>query len=109
MEVHCMTIRPLNDRVVVRPLGAETRTSGGIFLPDSAAEKPGQGEVIAVGPGSVLDNGETRPLTVKVGDRVLYGKYSGSQIKLDGEERLVIRESDILAVIEDTENLEKAA
>ena len=104
-----MTIRPLHDRVVVRPVEAETRTTGGIVIPDSAAEKSGQGEVVAVGPGAVMDNGEIRALTVKVGDRVLYGKYSGSEVKLEGEELLVIRESDILAVIEASAEVEKAA
>lgn len=104
-----MAIRPLHDRVVVRPVEAETRTTGGIVIPDSAAEKSGQGEVVAVGPGAVMDNGEIRALTVKVGDRVLYGKYSGSEVKLEGEELLVIRESDILAVIEASAEVEKAA
>ena len=104
-----MTIRPLHDRVVVRPVEAETKTSGGIVIPDSAAEKSGQGEVIAVGTGAVLENGEVRPLTVKVGDRVLYGKYSGSEVKLDGEELIVIKESEILAVIETSASMEKAA
>ena len=104
-----MTIRPLHDRVVVRPVEAETKTTGGIVIPDSAAEKSGQGEVIAVGAGAVLDNGKVRPLTVKVGDRVLYGKYSGSEVKLDGEELIVIKESEILAVIETSASMEKAA
>ena len=104
-----MTIRPLHDRVVLRPIEAETRSSGGILIPDSAAEKPVQGEVLAVGPGTLLENGQHRPLAVKAGDRVLYGKYSGTEVKLDGEELLVIRESDILAVIEDQTDLEKAA
>jgi chaperonin GroES len=104
-----MTIRPLHDRVVVRPVEAETRTSGGIVIPDSAAEKSGQGEVIAVGAGAVLENGEVRPLTVQVGDRVLYGKYSGSEVKVDGETLLVIKESEIFAVIDLTANMEKAA
>ncbi|MGE0623499.1 MAG: co-chaperone GroES [Pseudomonadales bacterium] len=104
-----MTIRPLHDRVVVRPVEAETKTSGGIVIPDSAAEKSGQGEVIAVGAGAVLENGEVRPLTVKVGDRVLYGKYSGSEVKLDGETLLVVKESEILAIIELTADMEKAA
>ncbi len=104
-----MTIRPLHDRVVVRPVEAETKTTGGIVIPDSAAEKSGQGEVIAVGGGTVLDNGEVRPLTVKVGDRVLYGKYSGSEVKVAGETLLVIKESEILAVIEASADMEKAA
>jgi len=104
-----MTIRPLHDRVVVRPVEAETKTTGGIVIPDSAAEKSGQGEVIAVGAGAVMDNGEVRPLTVKVGDRVLYGKYSGSEVKVNGETLLVVKESEILAVIEVSADMEKAA
>jgi chaperonin GroES len=104
-----MTIRPLYDRVVVRRIEAETRTGGGILIPDSASEKPGQGEVLAAGPGTVQDDGEIRPLTVKTGDRVLFGRYAGTEVKLDGEEVLIMRESDILAVIEDSANMEKAA
>lgn len=104
-----MAIRPLYDRVVVRRIESDTRTSGGIVIPDSAAEKPDQAEVIAVGPGALLDNGQLRPLTVRVGDRILLGKYAGSEIRLDGEDLLVVRESDILAVIEVQATLEKAA
>jgi len=104
-----MHIRPLYDRVVIRRLESETTTSGGIVIPDSASEKPNQGEVIAVGPGKLLDNGETRPLTVQVGDRVLFGKYTPSEINLDGEEVLVVNESDILAVIDQDNSMEKAA
>ncbi len=104
-----MHIRPLYDRVVIRRLESETTTSGGIVIPDSASEKPNQGEVIAVGPGKLLENGETRPLTVQVGDRVLFGKYTPSEINLDGEEVLVINESDILAVIDQDNTMEKAA
>ena len=104
-----MQIRPLRDRVVVRRLESETTTAGGIFIPDSASEKPNQGEVIAVGPGSVLDNGETRPLAVKVGDQVLFTKYASNEVKLDGEEVLVISESDILAVLVKDTKMEKAA
>ena len=96
-----MRIRPLYDRVVVRRVEAETTSKGGIVIPGSAAEKPSQGEVIAVGTGTILDNGDTRALAVTVGDRILFGKYSGSEFKLDGEEVLVMQESDILAVIED--------
>jgi len=88
---------------------AETKTTGGIVIPDSAAEKSGQGEVIAVGAGAVMDNGKIRPLTVKVGDRVLYGKYSGSEVKVNGETLLVVKESEILAVIEVSADMEKAA
>lgn len=104
-----MSLRPLHDRVVVRRVDAETTSSGGIIIPGTAAEKPNQGEVIAVGPGTVLDNGDTRPLTVSVGDRVLFSKYSPTELTLEGEELLVIRESDILAIIETTTSLEKAA
>ena len=95
-----MNIRPLYDRVVVRRTESETTTKGGIVIPDSATEKPNQGEVLAVGPGALLENGETVPLAVSVGDRVLFGKYAASELKIDGEEVLVIKESDILAVIE---------
>jgi chaperonin GroES len=103
-----MSIRPLQDRVVVRRLDTETTTAGGIVLPGSAAEKPNQGEVVAVGPGTRLDNGELNPVAVNVGDRILFGKYSPTEIKIDGEELLIIKESDIFAVI-DNEALEKAA
>lgn len=96
-----MSIRPLYDRVVVKPLEAETTTKGGIVLPGTAAEKPSQGEVIAVGPGAVLDNGDIRALTVKIGDRVLFGKYSGTELTIDGDDVLIVKESDILAVLED--------
>ena len=95
-----MKIRPLHDRVVVRRLEEETKTAGGIVLPGSAAEKPSQGEVIAIGNGKLLDNGDVRPLDVKVGDKVLFGQYSGSTVKVDGEELLVMKEDDIMAVIE---------
>ena len=104
-----MGIRPLHDRVVIRRLDAETTTKGGLIIPDSAAEKPSQGEIIAVGDGAVLNNGETRPLSVKVGDRILMGKYAGTEIKLNGEELVVLKESDILAVIETESAEEKAA
>ncbi len=96
-----MKIRPLHDRVVIRRTEEETTTPGGIVLPDTATEKPIQGEVIAVGNGRILDNGEVRPLDVKVGDKVLFGKYAGTEVKLDGEEFLVMREEDIMGVIED--------
>lgn len=104
-----MQIRPLYDRVVVRRLESETTTVGGIVIPDSASEKPNQGEVLAIGPGALLDNGKTRPLSVKVGERVLFSKYSPSEVKLNGEEVLVIKEADILAVIEHSKKMEKAA
>ena len=95
-----MNIRPLQDRVIVKRMEEETTSSGGIVLPDSATEKPIRGEVIAVGPGKTLDSGEKRPLEVKVGDTVLFGKYSGTEVKLDEEELLVMREEDIMGVIE---------
>ncbi len=95
-----MKIRPLNDRVVVRRLEEETKTAGGIVLPDSAAEKPSQGEVLAVGPGRTLDNGDVRALDVKVGDKVLFGQYAGSTVKVDSEELLVLSENEIFGVIE---------
>ena len=95
-----MNIRPLQDRVVIKRMEEETTSSGGIVLPDSATEKPIRGEVIAVGPGKTLDSGEKRPLEVKVGDTVLFGKYSGTEVKLDDEELLVMREEDIMGVIE---------
>jgi len=95
-----MNIQPLGDRVVVKPLEAENKTKGGIVLPDTAKEKPQEGKVVAVGKGKVLDNGTLQPLEVKVGDKVLYGKYSGNEISTkDGEELLIMREEDILAII----------
>ncbi len=96
-----MKVRPLADRVLVERLEGETQTKGGLFIPDSAKEKPQEGRVIAVGTGKVLDGGDVAPLTVKEGDRVLFGKYSGTEIKIDGEERLIIREDDILGIVED--------
>ncbi len=96
-----MNLRPLHDRVVVRRQEEEQTTPGGIVLPDSATEKPIRGEVIAIGNGKLLDNGDIRPLDVKVGDKVLFGKYSGTEVKLNDEELLVMREDDIMAVIED--------
>lgn len=95
-----MNIRPLHDRVVVRRKAEETTTASGIVLPDAATEKPVQGEIIAVGNGKVTDSGEVRPLDVKVGDQVLFGKYSGTEVKLGAEEVLVMREEDIMGVIE---------
>ena len=104
-----MSIRPLHDRLVVRRLEAETTSKGGILLPGNAQEKPSQGEVIAVGDGVTLENGELRPLAVRAGDRVLFGKFSGSEVKLDDETLLIMRESDVLAVIENAGNEEKVA
>ena len=95
-----MNIRPLQDRVVIRRMEQERTSAGGIVLPDSATEKPVQGEVVAVGNGKVLDSGESRPLDVKVGDRVLFGKYSGTEVKIGDEDLLVMREDDIMGVIE---------
>ena len=94
-----MKIRPLHDRVVVKRIEEERKTAGGIVIPDSAAEKPDQGEVIAVGHGKILEDGKVRPLDVKVGDRILFGKYSGSTVKMEGEEYLVMREDDIMGVV----------
>jgi len=92
-------IRPLDDRVVIQPIEAEEKTAGGIVLPDTAKEKPQRGTVIAVGPGKLLDNGKRGELSVAVGDEVIYGKYSGSEIEIDGEEVKIMRESDILAKV----------
>ena len=92
-------IRPLHDRVIVKRLPEEEVTKGGIIIPDSAKEKPIQGEVVAAGTGKLLDNGQVQPLDLKVGDRVMFGKYSGSEIKLDGVEHLILREDEILAVV----------
>ena len=96
-----MNIRPLHDRVIVRRMEEERTSAGGIVLPDSATEKPVQGEIVAAGNGKVLSNGESRPLDVKVGDRVLFGKYSGNEVKIGDEDLLVMREEDIMGVIED--------
>jgi chaperonin GroES len=94
-----MTLKPLADRVVVKPSEAEEKTKGGIIVPDTAKEKPVWGEVIAVGPGRVSDDGKQIPMEVKAGDRVLYGKYSGTEVTVDGEELLIMRESDIFAIM----------
>ncbi len=95
-----MQLRPLHDRVIVRRLEEERKTPGGIVIPDSAAEKPSKGEIVAVGDGKILDTGERRALDVKVGDKVLFGKYAGTEVKVDNEELLVMREDDITAVFE---------
>ena len=95
-----MKVKPLNDRVLVSRIGEEEKTSGGIIIPDTAKEKPQEGKVIAVGPGKVNDEGKKIALDVKAGDKILFGKYSGTEIKLDGEEHLIMREEDILGVIE---------
>lgn len=93
-------IRPLHDRVIVRRMEEERTSAGGIVIPDTAAEKPMKGEVIAVGNGKILDNGDVRPLAVKAGDKVLFGKYSGTEVKMNGEDLLVMREEDIMGIIE---------
>jgi chaperonin GroES len=95
-----MKIRPLQDRVIVKRVEEEEKTKGGIIIPDTAKEKPQEGQIIAVGPGKVTDDGKKIPMEVKVGDRVLFGKYSGSEIKIDDEEHLIMREDDILGIIE---------
>ncbi|UTA46792.1 co-chaperone GroES [Simiduia sp. 21SJ11W-1] len=104
-----MHFKPLYDRVVVKRLAAETTSAGGIVIPEKSAEKPTQGEVLAVGQGALQDNGGLRELAVKVGDRVLFGQYAGSEIKVDGEPLVVLKESDILAIIEEDVAQEKAA
>jgi len=95
-----MSLRPLHDRVLVKPLEADTKTAGGIIIPDTAQEKPQEGKVVAVGNGKVAEDGKKTPLDVKKGDKVLFSKYSGSEVKLDGEDHLIMREDDILAVLE---------
>jgi chaperonin GroES len=104
-----MKFRPLHDRVVVRRIDAEEKTAGGIIIPDSAQEKPQQGEVIAVGPGARGDDNELIPLDVKPGDRVLFGKWSGTEVKIDGEDLLIMKESDIMGVLEDSAGGKKKA
>ena len=95
-----MGFRPLHDRVVIRRMESEAKTAGGIIIPDSAKEKPIRGRIVAVGNGKITKSGDVRPLTVKAGDEVLYSKYAGTEVKLDGEEHLIMREDDILGVIE---------
>jgi chaperonin GroES len=104
-----MHFRPLHDRVVVRRIEAEERTSGGIIIPDTAREKPQEGEVVAAGPGARDERGHVQPLELRPGDRVLFGKWSGTEIKIDGEELLIMKEADILGVIEPAAGLKKAA
>ncbi|OQB09715.1 MAG: 10 kDa chaperonin 5 [Candidatus Omnitrophica bacterium ADurb.Bin205] len=96
-----MQITPLGDRILVKPLEAEEKTKGGIILPDTAKEKPQEGRVVAVGKGKVLEDGKIQPLEVKPGDKIIYGKYSGTEIKLEDEEHLIIKEEDVLAIIND--------
>ncbi len=95
-----MKMRPLHDRVIIRRLEEERKSAGGIVIPDTAAEKPIRGEVVAVGPGKIMEDGKIRPLDVKPGDKVLFGKYSGTEVKVEGEELLVMREDDLMAVLE---------
>jgi len=94
-----MKLQPLADRVVVKPAPAEEKTKGGLIVPDTAKEKPQKGEIVAVGPGKISDDGKKIPMEVKVGDTILYGKYSGTEVTIDGEEYLIMRESDIFAII----------
>ena len=104
-----MKFRPLHDRVVVKRIEAEEKTAGGIIIPDTAKEKPSQGEVIAVGPGGRDESGKLIPLDVKAGDRVLFGKWSGTEVKIDGEDLLIMKESDIMGVLDVTAARRKAA
>ncbi|WP_407155319.1 co-chaperone GroES [Bradyrhizobium sp. STM 3557] len=104
-----MNFRPLHDRVVVKRIDAEEKTAGGIIIPDTAKEKPSQGEVIAVGPGGRDETGKLVPLDLQVGDRVLFGKWSGTEVKIDGKELLIMKESDIMGVLTDTGAKKKAA
>jgi len=95
-----MAVKPLDDRVLVKPLESAEKTPGGILLPDTAKEKPQRGKVVAVGPGKLLDSGKRAPLGLKAGDEILYGKFSGTEVKINGEEHLILREGDLLAKIE---------
>ena len=104
-----MKFRPLHDRVVVRRIEAEEKSAGGIILPDTAKEKPSQGEVIAVGPGGRDESGKLIPIDVKQGDRVLFGKWSGTEVKIDGQELLIMKESDIMGIIDEPVSKKKAA
>jgi chaperonin GroES len=104
-----MKFRPLHDRVVVRRIEQEAKTTGGIIIPDTAKEKPQEGEVIAVGPGARSEDGTIHPLDVKAGDRILFGKWSGTEVKIDGEELLIMKESDIMGIIEGGKKAAKAA
>ncbi len=104
-----MKFRPLHDRVVVRRIEAEEKTAGGIIIPDTAKEKPIEGEVIAVGPGAPNEQGQLVPIDVKAGDRILFGKWSGTEVKIDGEELLIMKESDLMGIVEHTATRKKAA
>ncbi|MCP1337649.1 co-chaperone GroES [Futiania mangrovi] len=104
-----MAFRPLHDRVLVRRIESDTKTAGGIIIPDTAKEKPQEGEIVAVGSGQVREDGSVRALDVKAGDRVLFGKWSGTEVKVDGEELLIMKEADILGIIEGGDKAKKAA
>jgi chaperonin GroES len=104
-----MKFRPLHDRVLVRRITAEEKTVGGIIIPDTAKEKPQEGEVLAVGSGTVNEKGEVRPLDVKAGDRILFGKWSGTEVKINGEELLIMKESDVMGIVEGSATTAKAA
>jgi chaperonin GroES len=104
-----MSFRPLHDRVLIRRVEAEEKTAGGIIIPDTAKEKPMEGEVVAVGPGARGDDGKIQPLDVKAGDRVLFGKWSGTEIKLDGEDLIIMKESDIMGIVDGGASARKAA
>ncbi|MFC6490008.1 co-chaperone GroES [Nitratireductor sp. GCM10026969] len=104
-----MKFRPLHDRLLVRRIEAEEKTAGGVIIPDTAKEKPQEGEVLAVGPGARAENGELLPLEVKAGDRILFGKWSGTEIRLEGEDLLIMKESDVLGVLEANASAKKAA
>ncbi|MDB5414993.1 MAG: groES-3 [Rubritepida sp.] len=104
-----MKFRPLHDRVLVRRIAAEEKTAGGIIIPDNAKEKPQEGEVLAVGTGTINDKGDLRPLDVKAGDRILFGKWSGTEVKIDGEELLIMKESDVMGIVEAPAAAKKAA
>jgi chaperonin GroES len=104
-----MKLRPLHDRVVIRRTEEERKSPGGIVIPDTATEKPSKGEVLSVGKGKILENGEIRPLDLKKGDKVLFGKYSGTEVKIDGEDLLIVKEADIMGIIDKAEAARKAA
>jgi chaperonin GroES len=104
-----MKFRPLGDRVVVKRVTEETKSAGGIIIPDTAQEKPQEGEVVAVGPGARDDNGKTVPMELKAGDRILFGKWSGTEVKIDGQELLIMKESDVMGVLEGRATSKKAA
>lgn len=104
-----MKLRPLQDRVLIRRVEQEAKSAGGIIIPDTAQEKPGEGEIVAVGPGIRDEHGSLQPLDVKAGDRVLFGKWSGTEVKLDGEDLMIMKESDIMGVIDHTTAKKKAA